>query len=709
MPRNRQEEEPRVSEIKDKIEAGVEHHRPFVADAELTLAFLTGNQWVASSQTRGITPVENKTGELRDVDNQMLNHFRRWNHFLFQEDPVMTAFEGGRELADAERAKVAASLCDYWENNNGFREARKEVAQWTGICGIGYLVPSWRKNLRHVKRRTLEYVEEGEETATGQIRFVKEEEVNDTRSDLLFESYNPLQVYPFPLTAQKWDRVEGILTVDLATYSWIRDHVDADITEDELEAVDAREVNGEALDRLNRYVSPEFGLMPETSADESLYIVAQWLERPSTDHPDGRYQVMVGGQIHKDTKLPFVEEARSIDPMDRLNITMGFIPFWPMDFPGKLIPPAPFGSDLRKAQVRLNDILTDMRRNRKTVGRSKLIYEEGTLDEDAWTDEHGEKIPVKKGTQTPPQVTQGQPLNGLDYEMSYAANAFEQQSGQTDAIKGQNPTQVRAAFHLEMLREDAMTLMYQTIDKHEESYEVAAKFALEIARRRYPVERIIEIYGRDYAGHALTYATAKIDTDVRVRPGSMKPRNKAVKEAKLKEIMEAGGFEGRMDDFWEMSELGTMNRAVNHEQKHRLRAQAENVLMLQYEEIVDVFEHERHDLHIEEHAGYMARPEWYNADDVVKQMTLTHLQMHRQMEIANVAPEAQRSPEPVAGLASGAGIPAAGGKGGAGAASGQGGGGQADGQQRRQGQGRGRQPAAAQAGAQAEDANNNTT
>lgn len=670
MARNKEKENPLVSELKDRIDAGVEHHRPMVADTELTLAFLSGNQWVKSSQTRGIVPIENKTNELRDVNNQMLNHYRRWNHYLFQQDPVITAYEGGRELADAERAKVASSLMDFWEKNNGLREARQEATQWAGVTGIGYLVPTWRKNLQRVKRRTLVFNEEGEENEDGQVRYVQDSEVEETRSDLLVESYNPLQVYPFPLTAQRWSRVEGVMTLDLATHSWIRDHIDADVDEDDLEAVGPEEINATAIERLNRFVSPEFGLKPEDNNRDELYIICQWFERPTREHKDGRYVLMVGGQIVRDEKLPFVEEARAIDPMDRLNLTMGIIPVFPMDFPGKLIPPPPFGSDMRKAQVRINDILTDMRQNRKTVGRSKLLYEKGTLDEDQWTDEHGERIPLEPGTSVTPQVVQGQPLNGIDYEMQIATHSFEQQSGQTQVLQGQNPSQVRAAFHLDILREEAMTLMYQTIEKQEESYEVIAKLMLEIARQRYSPERIIEIYGTDHAGQALTFATAKINPDIRVRPGSMKPRNKAVTEAKLTELLQYGAFgqnNENIDQYWEMSELGTLNRAVDHTEKQRIRAENENTRMVRYQEVIEPWEHERHDIHIEEHLGYMGRPEWYEADEEVKQITLTHLEMHRMMQMAAVAPEAMQSTEPVPGFAGESQIPSVGGKGGTGA------------------------------------------
>ena len=63
------------------------------------------------------------------------------------------------------------------------------------------------------------------------------------------------------------------------------------------------------------------------------------------------------------------------------------------------------------------------------------------------------------------------------------------------------------------------------------------------------------------------------------------------------------------------------------------------------------YEHEDHDLHLEEHRGFMARPEWYSADDKAKALFLSHLENHREFAIDQSAPQANIAPDPVAGIA----------------------------------------------------------
>ena len=49
-----------IKKLRDMLDQGVAHHRPLVANTELTMAFLSGNQYVKYSMSKGIAPIENK-------------------------------------------------------------------------------------------------------------------------------------------------------------------------------------------------------------------------------------------------------------------------------------------------------------------------------------------------------------------------------------------------------------------------------------------------------------------------------------------------------------------------------------------------------------------------------------------------------------------------------------------------------------------------
>jgi hypothetical protein len=641
--------------LRDRFEKGRNAYRPVADDAFLTLAFLAGHQHVCYSRTMGLVEVENESDEIRITDNRMLPAYQRWMGYMFQEKPVITCFEGGNELRDAERARVASSLCDFWEANCGWRKARENAAMWMSCSGVGYSAVSWRKNRKLEKKKGIAFVPDGVTDEHGTVSFTKETEQEEYPSDISFDPMNSLNVYPFPLAAKEWGKVTGVLVADIATLYWLQSNYDTALNPDDMQELSAAELNVSLLENIATRIGGELsGSVLDTGPEAKTYLVLQWYERPTRENKNGKYILAIGGKVLRNEELPYVEEARAVDPQDSFNITMGIFPLFPMQFPGRLVPPSPFGQ-LREPQVRLNDLLSDEVANRKSMGRNKLIYEKGTLEDDAWTGGTGEKIGLNAGSGMEPHFIQGMPLAGINQEIQRAETSFQEVSGQSEVLRGKNPAQVRSAFHLDILRQEALGLVNTVIDRVQDWYELQAKFALELARRRYTTDRIIAIHGLDYAGQALTFRSCNISTDIRVKTGSMQPRNKASKEAKLMELLQAGAFTDKktgatnFDLFWQMSELGTLNRAIDHEQKHRLRARSENVMMI-YGEPVIPLEHEPHDLHLEEHMGDMGRLEWYDAPMQIKALFLAHIQAHRDLVIAGVAPESMIPPDPVAGL-----------------------------------------------------------
>jgi len=663
--------EPEVERLASLRQAGAERHRQLVAETEMTLAFLRGNQWVEfASWETGLQPVANEADEIRVTDNRMLPAFRRWLYYHFQERPQIVAFEGGHELADAESAAVASALCDAWQANNGWEQARKEAVGWVGVCGVGYVMPVWRAARTPKRRQRRKYVDAGQPTADGRISFLRAEEETVYDSDLAFEALCPLTTYLFPLTARKWSEVERVMTVHVQSAAWIRANVAPELDVTQMTPVQDEDLEQAALERINNLVSPQFGYatLPESEGDER-YLVMQLFERPTKERPNGRYLVAAGGVLAVDAELPYVAAARAVDPGDVYNLTLGIVPHFAMDFPGALVPPSPMGA-LRDAQIRLNDLLTDEARNRKTVGRTKLLYEEGTLDEARWTGEHGERIPLKPGAGFAPQMVQGLPLAGIGQEIERSFLALDEQTGQTAVLRGQNAPQVRAAFHYDIMREEALTLTAADISQAERAFELTARLALGMAKERYTPERVVQIVGRDRTGYALTFERAQIPLDVRLKTGSMLPRNHALREAKIIEMAAQGVFNdpktGRPDSRMvvDMLELGTLNRSVTAEKRAINRAGEEFVLMVRYGEPVLPQEWEDHALHIEEHTRDMARPEFYDAPEAKRALFLQHLREHNELEIERLAPEANRPLDPVPGLLSPGNI---GGEGGAGA------------------------------------------
>ena len=634
-----------VEQLKRMLRAGVEHHRDLVLNVELTLSFLSGNQWVMARRDSGIVPVENSAREYRCTENMMLPLFQWRQATLFKERPVLTCFAGGDEQSDDEKAFIASKLFDYWRSNSSWLDAEKEASKWVDVSGAAFIAPVWRKNpFRPLERKEYVWVEEGiidgEKTT-----YIQEKNTDAYDYEMSFDVYNILNTFCFPLNANKFEKVTGILTAELASFDWLESHLGKKLTKEELTPINPSEINFDMLDRVNSFISEDFSLRLINGVEqEPLYLLLKYRERPSFKHKKGRYVCIVGDKIITDTELPYIDEARQIDPNDDLNLTMGLIPWFAgTSIPGRLIPPAPMEL-LRGIQVELNDLLTDQKANRKTVGRNKIIAEQGTINKDAFTDEHGEIVEIESGS-TPPVIMAGKELSGIEREIIQKRSSFDDISGRNQLFHGNNPTQVRSAFHLDILSEEGSVIIDMETRIRELVHERVGKLALAIARYRISPNKLIEIVGRDSAGYALSFLeNGNVPLDLRVKEGSAKARNHAAYEAQLVELLRLGAFNDpsgkpNTDKFWRMSRLGTLNMNCTQEAKIRTRAQNENQMMIHFLKPILPQEWEDHYLHIEEHRDYMNRSEFYAAKPAIKALFKAHIDTHRNMLTSQIIPD----------------------------------------------------------------------
>ena len=355
--------------LNEKRRAASERYAKMVAETELNLAFLSGNQWTTYSYTDGITPIRNSSNEVRETDNRILPAYLRMMWELYGDKPTIVAYEGGMEAKDSEAAKCVVQICDYLNDNNGWKEARLTLGSWLMVAGTAYIMPYWRRNARYkgTEKQNL-YVTEPVKTEKG-LSHIVTRTVASYEGDIGFEVLSPLCSYCFPLDAAKWQDVNEFMTVNLVSLENLSRKVGIKLKKDDLEAQDGDTVNFEALSRINRYVSDDLGYSADMTAGDTRYLEIQYWQRPSPMCPNGRYIHAYGGKIAHDGPLPYLDIARAIDPGDNFNLTMGIIPQFSYVVPGMLHPPAPI-TGWRPAQVRINSLLTDQTQNRRSVGRN---------------------------------------------------------------------------------------------------------------------------------------------------------------------------------------------------------------------------------------------------------------------------------------------------------------------------------------------------
>ena len=630
--------------LNDMRRRACERYEKYVADTELNLAFLSGNQWVKYILGEGITPIANETNEIREVDDRIMPAYIRMMYDIYGDNPAITAYEGGMEVHDSMAAKAVEALCDYINNNNGWRQARIRAGSWMMVAGTAYIMPYWKRNARYTgKKKKYEYLENPVQTPKG-LTHLLTKEVDSYESDIAFSVLSPLSSYCFPLDAGSWNEVQEFMHVSLSPLEAIERKLGRKIDESELTPHANEEVNFRAISRINRYVSHDLGYAQDVSETDTRYLEIQYWMRPNPHYPKGRYIHAYGGKIAHDGPLPY---------LDIFNLSMGIIPQFSYVMPGVLHPRSPVGL-WREPQVRINSLLTDQTANRRTVGRNKLIYEEGTIDESAYTNEHGEMIPIRPGGSNAPQFIQAAPLAGIDSEMDRAEYSFQQATGQTMAVQGRNDTQVRSAQHFEMLRQNASVVNWMVFDQSEENDNLVAKFVIEMIRRYWSDSRKSDAIGHDRSIYLLAFNTMVTNMDVRFKRGSALARNYVLREETLEKFLQYGLFNRDMDPkmrnlFINALELGSLIDATDYDAPHRNRANFENLKMAMAEGIEPRPE-ENHLIHVEEHNRFLQTYEGRALPPSTQALLIAHINTHNVLYAEQVAPSITQPPMPLRGM-----------------------------------------------------------
>ena len=627
--------DPRWDELLADVRDGLDANRYRACECAINRIVLSGESGIAWSQKRGAVRVSQRQ---EPEDDRLLQQYRWLQRKLFKTKPQLTAHAGGLEVIDAQRAAVTERLFDYWRANNGWLETEEDAYRWLFPAGRAFVEPVWEKSpLVRVKRggwRLLERPEEVEVGGRKRRTFMRREEREDFQGDVGFRLLDPNATFLFPLSARRWPEVERIVSIDLMSHERLEELLGEAVAETELEPWGEESIDYGVFESLRSLTGGEWAVRP--AREERMYLLIQSRERPTFKRPEGRLTVAAGGRVLREEGLPYLAEAQEIDPTNARNLTMGVVPWFSERVIGSLQPPAP-ATILRRKQRQIVELMRLISQNRYQVALNKILVPDGSLEGQAWTDENGQILRYNRSvTQNPPQLIQGQPLVGAMGELEDARRSFDESAGRPQVLRGENPPQVRGAFHFEMLWEEASELLALDVRAREKLHENVGLLALAIWRRRATADQVERIYGKERTSHVLAWMNLDIRADLRIQEGSAMPRNYAATEAKVVELKQYNAFvtpDGKEDveAFWTMLELGQLNRSVQARHMHRLAAENAFARMLYAGELIEPQAWEDHAIYVDVFREQMARPEFGEATPERQAAILAHLEMRGEM------------------------------------------------------------------------------
>jgi len=340
-------------------------------------------------------------------------------------------------------------------------------------------------------------------------------------------------------------------------------------------------------------------------------VLKELFTRPSARFPKGRYLVVAGDRLLKQTEeLPF-GFADTEDPYPVVEFSDQFNAgqFWPTTMVEQLIP----------VQQQYNRVRNQIDEGIKLSTHYKVFVPiTAKLPANSWNSEAGERIPFnyQPGMPPPNQWIVNFPnvsndawkmLETLKKEFDEVSNLPPSSLGLTGATSG---------FDTNLLQEAADSVHAPDIARNERALQSAAYKLRRLCKLGYDIPRLITITGRDNSPEAFEFSADQIDelAEIHIEAGSALPQLKyqridAILKLDERQLFGAPGDPSRNRRVLRMLELGSQEQATSMLQRDEDHARLENLAFTRGESVEDPMPWEDHDVEYEIHTDLLKSPE----------------------------------------------------------------------------------------------------
>ena len=558
------------SEVKNKVDDGLDTRRPFECFWILNLAFLHGRQNVffnsAAHMLQQVLPTKNK---YKVVDNQLFPKWRRQVNDLIRARPSMSVVPNSDEDSDIQAANAGDKfLKHFWRNGKMAKKTRK-LAAWVHSCGSGFLVDSWNKKLGP------EAVEEG----SGKIVYQGDADVS---------VWSPFEILVPSAAQDDCDDGDWIIKRRWHTLGWISAY-----------AKRGSEVPAE--DRLTHtfehvYLLDQVGGVG-SGKEEGAFVVDLYM-KPCKKYPKGKFISAANGVILSSRDYPHlyypIEQFKDIE-MPGL--------FWGVATMG-------FGIILQKIW---NDTLSDVYEYNSTMARGKWLAPRNCHMGEGPDSSHGEVVEydVVLGRKPEHLTLKGLTATYNDI-LGIIAKSLNDLFSQHEVSQGTNKSDLRSGSMVGLLLEQDAMGGIGTHAIHEESLEATMTRVLRRVQGGYTAQRMIKIRGQegDFEVLAFQGADLKDNTDVHIVKQSTISESRVAKEQQVLAKYEAGLYGDPANPevrrhVMKMLEDAVVKDIYSDDILDESYARWENKIIAAEEQVIHLVNmYDNHSIHIKEHTHY---------------------------------------------------------------------------------------------------------
>lgn len=645
-----------VNNVYEDFEARRTERLPLELQWRLTVNYLSGNQFMKiNSATSDIEETEVIAWfEERETFNQLAPIFETRLAKLNRVQTDLKLRPATSESDDVANAKVSGKILESNFKALKYEKKQRKANVWSERTGTAFFKPHW-----NLKKGTIVGYDEHQ---------MKEEDISDlpdferelrmtgnTKQMPIFNGdvdcnvCSAFEIYPDSIYHSSCEDARSIIhakvySVDEVYDNWKEKLKGGDFNVFSIE--NGKMANGSLGDKTSAYQ------IQNSTRKNSVLVLEKW-ELPTILYPDGRL-IIIGVGADKKTLfyygklpyrlgeddnylLPFVEQ-KCIDYDDFFGISVY----------DRLLP----------LQRRYNSLRNRKKEYLNRVAIGQLVFEEGSIDEDAMTDDvfgPGAMISYIRGYNPPKYMDTPNLPSAFDSEEATLSVDFNRISGVSEIARDSKaPTGVGSGIALSILKEQDDTRLSITGSYISEAKKQVGKMFLKLQHDNVDYERQLRHVGKDEEVSLQVWSSQSITSyDVYFDESSSLSETPAQRRQMVFDLLQTGiltsGVDKRMfAKIFEVMQLGNWEDFAEDIDIHTDKASRENRAMVKGESPT-FLEFDNHDLHITKHEEFMLSADFAellvenpNMNDLFIAHRAEHVQVLQARQMNQIAQEQQQ-------------------------------------------------------------------
>ena len=527
--------------------------------------------------------------------------------------PELTVRAFSDEEGDVKAAKLATGILRYVQDRVALNAISSRVTTWAELCGSAFFKVDWNS----AGGRQVAVDAEGNPVYEGEVQV---------------SAVSPFEVFPDRLDAEDFDEIYSVIHARVVPVSYIAERFGV--------AINGRTISGQfgySEPSTHRAPSQSFGMNFTEVRDAEILI--ERYTKPSMDAPNGRLEIVAGGQLLYAGDLPFINGERN---------ERGF-PFVKQDC--MRLPGAFFGGSVIDRMIPVQRAYNTVR-NRKheflnRLSMGVLMVEDGSVDADELAEDGllpGKVILYRQGSKTPEMLDCGTIPPEFKDEEEWLEREFSLVSGVSDLFQNSTPVRVTSASGLQLLLSQDETRLAGTVTSIERAIKEVARQILRLYRQFAGTARLLTLTGEDKKTQLYYFNASSLDVND-LQFESQEVNSPERKRETLIQLYQAGLLtddEGNLTAenkhrILEAFGFGSYENVRDISSLHIAKAGEENVEMKGAELAPE--EYDDHALHLQEHTRFLLGAEFKRSKNKGdwKARILAHMRAHRAMNKTETA------------------------------------------------------------------------